>query len=257
MIRDFLDYVEGLPRETYLQPTPFLITSLVVTAATLYYRATSSANAPVLIPKGAFEFSDRRIREKFLADPRQMLREWFNKHPNKPVQVVGDFGPMTILPGYFADEIRNDKRMKFGELNQILFHSHLSGFEAFRVGRNEDIVKQVVNGALTKQLSKSFFFFLIISFHFDPLLTYFLLKDKVTEPLAEEASLALSDLLSEDPGKSGKKHYHQTNLLANLEKNIQSGTIFTFEKLSFDWLPVSHLASSSDPNFAAMKSGFE
>jgi hypothetical protein len=65
---------------------------------------------PVLNAKRFYEFSDERVKKSFLGNARQMLHDWFEENPDKPVSVHTDTGMVIVLPGSMANEIRNDKR---------------------------------------------------------------------------------------------------------------------------------------------------
>ena len=90
------------------KPLPYLAAFLVVALVTFYWRVPSKV--PLLNAKGFFELSDERAKTAFLRNARGMLRDWFEKNPNKPVSVYGDTGTVIVLPASMADEIRNDKR---------------------------------------------------------------------------------------------------------------------------------------------------
>jgi hypothetical protein len=90
------------------KPLPYAAAFLVVVLVTFYWRVSS--NVPLLNAKGFFEFSDKRAKTAFIGNARQMLHDWFEKNPNKPVSVYSDTGTVIVLPGRMANEIRNDKR---------------------------------------------------------------------------------------------------------------------------------------------------
>src|SRR2546423_5333961 len=90
------------------KPLPYVAAFLVVVLVTFYWRVSS--NVPLLNAKGFFEFSDERAKTAFIGNARQMLHDWFEKNPNKPVSVYSDTGTVIWLPGSMANEFRNDKR---------------------------------------------------------------------------------------------------------------------------------------------------
>ncbi|KIM94116.1 hypothetical protein OIDMADRAFT_136378 [Oidiodendron maius Zn] len=176
MLRDILDFVEGFPRDVDLKkPVPYIVASIVVVATTLLLRGDPSAKVPWINPRGFFELTYARAKGEFNKNANRMVTNWFKKNPNKPVNIIADMGVITILPIEMTNEIRNDKRFNLAAIHENLFHSSLSGFEAFRVGDDISIVKDVIYRDLTKLLPK------------------------VTEPLAEESALALVDIFTDTP----------------------------------------------------------
>ncbi|KAI9149937.1 Cytochrome P450 monooxygenase adrA [Paramyrothecium foliicola] len=85
-------------------------------------------------------------------------------------QVITPTGPKIVLPGKFADEIRNDPRMNFQEAIHKQFFGSYPGFEVFAASNDIDLVAEVVRGRLTQSLNF------------------------ITPDLAEETSKAVIDL---------------------------------------------------------------
>lgn len=97
---------------------PIIIASVIAAVITIVFRVSTASKLPTLNPKGAFEFSDRRVKVRFQRDASKLLRSWFAKNPSKPVVINGDMGPLTVLPPTMANEIRNDRRLGFVEVAQ-------------------------------------------------------------------------------------------------------------------------------------------
>ncbi|KAI8154212.1 Cytochrome P450 monooygenase 1 [Colletotrichum sp. SAR 10_70] len=68
-------------------------------------------------------------------------------------QVITTSGPKIILPGKFADEIRNDTRMNFGKAIHKEFFGAYPGFEMFADGPQNQILVEMVRGRLTQSLN--------------------------------------------------------------------------------------------------------
>ncbi|KAJ6784660.1 hypothetical protein PWT90_03223 [Aphanocladium album] len=213
MIAALKGYLEALPQDAALKPVPIIIASLIATVIAIAFRLSTASTLPVLNPKGAFEFTDRRVKASFRKDASKLLRGWFAKNPSKPVVIYGDMGPVTVLPPTMANEIRNDSRLGFIEVTQEAFHSHLHGFEPFTFGQSEHLIQSIVRKDLTKQLAK------------------------VTAPLAEETSLGLSDLLSDST------EWHDANVRETILQLVAriSSRVFLGDELcrNPDWLRVT------------------
>ncbi|KAJ4154107.1 hypothetical protein LMH87_010570 [Akanthomyces muscarius] len=213
MIAGLMSYLEALPQEAALKPVPIILASIIAAVIAVVFRISTASKLPTLNPKGTFEISDRRIKANFQKNAATLLRDWFAKNPNKPVVINGDMGPMTILPPNMANEIRNDPRLGFMEVTMEAFHSHLHGFEPFTLGQSDHLIQNIVRKDLTKQLAK------------------------VTAPLADETSLALSELLTDSP------EWHEANVRQTILQLVAriSSRVFLGDELcrNEDWLRVT------------------
>lgn len=215
MLVGFKSYLEALPHEVALKPVPFILASVLAAVLAVVLRLATAAPSTLttLNPKGAFEVSDARIKATFRRDAAKMLRGWFAQNPSRPVIINGDMGPMTVLPPTMTNEIRNDNRLGFMEVTREAFHSHLHGFEPFSVGQSDHLIQEIVRKDLTKQLAK------------------------VTAPLAEETSLALSDILTDST------EWHEANVRESILQLVAriSSRVFVGEELcrNPDWLRVT------------------
>ncbi|KAJ3495733.1 hypothetical protein NLG97_g3184 [Lecanicillium saksenae] len=213
MIAGLKSYLEALPQEATLKPVPIIIASVIAAVIAIVFRVSTTSKLHTLNPKGAFEFSDRRVKANFQREASKLIRDWFAKNPSKPVVINGDMGALTILPPTMANEIRNDPRLGFIEVTQEAFHSHLHGFEPFTFGQSEHLIQSIVRKDLTKQLAK------------------------VTAPLADETSLGLKDLLTDST------EWHEANVRETILQLVAriSSRVFLGDELcrNADWLRVT------------------
>ena len=79
----------------------------------VFLRFIQAPKVPILNPKGPFELTDSRPKKDYVAGALGMLRGWFTAHPDKPVRMITDFGPLTILPPHLTNEIRNKEQLSF------------------------------------------------------------------------------------------------------------------------------------------------
>ncbi|UNI22193.1 hypothetical protein JDV02_008104 [Purpureocillium takamizusanense] len=206
-----------VPLDLATKPLPLMIASVVGVLLMLYLRARraiTSTQPPLLNPKKPYELTEGRAKDEFARNSRRVLEKWFSEHPDKPVAVNTDLGRMTVLPPGMADEIRNDKRLDFVQLTQQTFHSHLPGFEGFREGSQDgEIIRRTILRELTQNLCN------------------------ISQPLAEEATLALRDLLTDSP------EWQTVNLRHTILRLVarMSSRAFLGEKLCRDeaWLEVT------------------
>ncbi|KAJ2966599.1 hypothetical protein NQ176_g10072 [Zarea fungicola] len=213
MFAEIKSYLEAMPQDAGLKPVPIILASLIAAAIALYWRISTSSKLPRINAKGAFEISDSRTKAVWMKDGANLIRDWFAKNPDKPVLIVTDSGPLTVLPPSMAQEIRNDSRLGFTEVVQGQFHSYLPGFEPFRLGSSDTLVQGVVRKDLTKQLAK------------------------VTGALAEETSLSLQEILTDDT------EWHEANVRQTVLQLVAriSSRVFLGEELCRDpdWLRVT------------------
>ncbi|KAK3344910.1 putative cytochrome P450 monooxygenase [Neurospora tetraspora] len=155
------------------RPFPYLVTAFLLAIVVYSLQGPRyPKNIKHLNPRGPLEFSDTRPKKEFVDGSREMIAKWFKANPDKPCRVISDFGEVILLPPRFANEIKSDDQLSFSKWSYKAFHAHLPGFEGFREGsRDSHIVQEVIMRDLTKYLNK------------------------VTEPLAEETSLAIEDIL--------------------------------------------------------------
>ncbi|GME27846.1 putative cytochrome p450 [Neofusicoccum parvum] len=70
----------------------------------------------------------------------------------KPFQVVSPIGPKIILPNRYANEVKSDPRLSFGDWTGNEFLSHLSGFEGFGRVFDTPVFADTVRTKLTQAL---------------------------------------------------------------------------------------------------------
>ncbi|CAG9954540.1 unnamed protein product [Clonostachys rosea f. rosea IK726] len=151
----------------------FLATAVFVV---LFSRVRRSRDTiPILNPKKKFELTAHRVKKLFLTNGNAMVDSWFNANPHKPARLHADFGEVTILPPNLTNEIRNDERFNFSKWTLNAFHGHTPGFEGFREGGHDS---RILQNVIIKDITKSL--------------------NQITEPLAEETALAVSDVLPSD-----------------------------------------------------------
>ncbi|RSL91041.1 hypothetical protein CDV31_015562 [Fusarium ambrosium] len=199
--------------ESLGKPLRLLVTILLLFIAFKAYRP-ASPNAPLLNPRKPYELSDGPAKAGFVANGHGIVADWFKKNPEKSMRLISDTGEITVLPPSRAQEIRNEKRLSFTAFTYHSMHAYIPGFDGFREGSGGTNLLQTV---LTKDLTK--------------------LLNKITEPLAEETSLSLEDLLTND------KEFHTMNLQETILKLVAriSSRVFLGNELCRDeaWLRIT------------------
>ncbi|TDZ23970.1 Cytochrome P450 monooxygenase TRI1 [Colletotrichum orbiculare MAFF 240422] len=152
------------------KPLSYFITTLLVIVFAYSMRG-SKLDLPSVNSRGRFELTAVQPKKRYLTSARDMIYTWFKANPNKPVKLISDIGETIVLPPSMANEIKNDSRLSFMKFSADFFQTTTPGFDAFHEGTRESISLVVINKDLTKSLAK------------------------VTEPLADEATLALKDIL--------------------------------------------------------------
>lgn len=155
MLRDHLNFLESTGQGVDLDKSvPYIIAATVLAVTILLLHGDPSAKVPWINPRRGFELTYSRAKGEFNKDANSMISNWFRENPNNPVNIIADIGVITILPIEMTMEIRNDKRFNLAAIHENLFHSSLPGFEAFRVGDDISIVKDVIYRDLTKLLRR-------------------------------------------------------------------------------------------------------
>ncbi|OJJ68822.1 hypothetical protein ASPBRDRAFT_198415 [Aspergillus brasiliensis CBS 101740] len=195
-----------------LMPAPFLV--VLALGLSLVLLQSFGYKDSALNPKKPFEVTSTRVKQEFFSSAKKLLGDWFTTHSNTPVPLHTDVGRMTVLPPSMANEIRNDDRLSFSRWTLKAFHGNLPGFDGFREGgQDSGIVQAVIGNDLTKYLNK------------------------VTEPLANETSVAVRELLTDN------EEWHTIRLKDVIMALISriSSRVFLGEKLcrNEEWLRVT------------------
>ncbi|KAJ9643313.1 hypothetical protein H2204_002209 [Knufia peltigerae] len=90
-------------------------------------------------------------RMQFMADCNGLLKKGSEKF-NGPFQVYTGDGRRIVLPNSFADEIRDNENMSFGESAIEGTFNTLSGFEPFGLAVHQGVMRDVVRLKLTRSL---------------------------------------------------------------------------------------------------------
>ncbi|KAF4416178.1 putative cytochrome P450 monooxygenase (lovA) [Fusarium austroafricanum] len=126
---------------------------------------------PVLNPKKPFEWSDTRVIKEFSENSKSLLADARSMHGDKPYRAYTDFGKVLVIPPSWVDALRGNKQLDFRIPVQDDSHEYIPGFDGF--GFHPKMPTVVMNVAK------------------------FLILAKMTDPLSEEASLAISHSLTE------------------------------------------------------------
>ncbi|GKT47702.1 cytochrome P450 monooxygenase TRI1 [Colletotrichum spaethianum] len=194
------------------KPLPYFFTTILIIFF-IYSLQGSKLNIPSINQKKLYELTNSRPKRNYLTNARGIMRQWFSKNPNKPTRLISDMGETIVLPPSMANEIRNHKNLSFTEFSKEFFQTKYPGFNAFAEGNHDSITLVVINKDLTKQLAK------------------------VTEPLADETSLALRDIFTENkdwhaiPMRSTVLHF-----IARISSRVFLGTELCRNK---SWLEIT------------------
>ncbi|GKT80743.1 cytochrome P450 monooxygenase [Colletotrichum tofieldiae] len=172
----------GFAVDTSAKPLSYFLTTILVVLF-VYSMQGSKLNIPSINQKRKFELTNSRPKRNYLINARGIMRQWFSQNPNKPTRLISDMGETVVLPPSMANEIRNHSHLSFTEFSSEFFQTKYPGFNAFAEGTHDSITLVVINKDLTKQLGTKL--------RLAP-------TAKVTEPLAEETSLALRDIFTEN-----------------------------------------------------------
>ncbi|KAJ4258891.1 hypothetical protein NW762_007978 [Fusarium torreyae] len=187
---------------------PYAITTLLCFSLIYYSRSTTKSNVPLL-----------NSRKDFVSTANNLVENWFQRNPEKPLRLAADVADITVLPHTFAQEIRNDKRLDFAQWTYKLtlmptFNAHLSGFDGVRAGTGGSNLVQTV---VTKDLTK--------------------LLNKVTEPLTEEMGMVLEERFSSNQDWHViSLREHVLHIVARISSRVFLGPELCRDK---DWLRIT------------------
>ncbi|OJJ55238.1 hypothetical protein ASPSYDRAFT_71738 [Aspergillus sydowii CBS 593.65] len=198
---------------------PLLYPVILVLAGTLtliFSLATSGPKIHSSFPIAGLESGWfgrlENARRSWLHRSKEIVNEGLTKFPGC-FQVVTASGPKLVLPGEFADEIRNNPHLSFQQAVSKEFFGTLPGFEPFGTHGTTEIGVEIVRGRLTQSLNF------------------------ITEALAQETAAALQTLCGQPEEWT---HIQHKDMLRQLVAQV-SARIFIGPELSSnkDWLDVS------------------
>ncbi|KAL4917993.1 cytochrome P450 [Aspergillus aurantiobrunneus] len=136
--------------------TPLLYITIII--ATLFFSLTTST--PKLhsgFPTAGLDQTGRfnhieKARKNWLKRSKEIVTEGLKAFPGC-FQVITATGPKIVLPGEFADEIRNQPDLHFKKAISNEFFGTYPGFEPFAVDDAHQIGVEVVRGRLTQSLN--------------------------------------------------------------------------------------------------------
>ncbi|KAF9768909.1 hypothetical protein IL306_013732 [Fusarium sp. DS 682] len=144
--------------------------SLIAILFANYSFFTQDEKYPVLNPKKPFEWTNTRVVKEFSENSKSLLAHARSIYGDRPYRAYTDTGKVLVIPPSWIDALRNNKQLDFRIPVQDDAHEYVSGFDGFGFHPN---MPTVVTKYITKALTK------------------------MTEPLSEEASLAISDHLTD------------------------------------------------------------
>ncbi|KAB8277388.1 cytochrome P450 [Aspergillus minisclerotigenes] len=129
------------------------VTLLITVAlgAIALYLSPSKSNLPLVNDKKPGEFRLTKARKRFLADAHNLIQAGLAKAP--AFRIVTENGKRVVLDAKYANEIRSHDDLSFGLHTATDFHAHISGFQPFKQGSNDDeIFQNAVRMKLTQSL---------------------------------------------------------------------------------------------------------
>ncbi|RYP80555.1 hypothetical protein DL769_002403 [Monosporascus sp. CRB-8-3] len=213
------------------KPLPILGSILLVYLLTCIFHMSKTSELPLVNPKKKFEFGNTKRKREFMQNAEQILAKGQKEAPGKPFRTISDSGETLVLPGKYANEIRNNHNLSFTKLIYEEFHGSLPGFEAFAEAANDShILQSVARKQLTHSLAK------------------------VTEPLSQETTLALREIFTNSP------EWHDVNLKESIVAVVArlSSRVFLGEQLCCDprWLRITSQYTVTSVTAAAQLRAF-
>ncbi|KAH6639959.1 trichothecene C-8 hydroxylase [Truncatella angustata] len=156
-------------------PIPYFVAIVFVFLTYFTLQGNKVPALPLVNGKKFPEISNGRTKKHFALNASEVIQHGIEAQKGSPFRAIADVGEVVLLPPEFANEIRNDNRFSFVKHVRESFHGHLPGFVGFDEGsRDSMLLRSVSQKQLTHQLAK------------------------VTEPLSDETSTALQELLTDN-----------------------------------------------------------
>ncbi|KAE8317069.1 cytochrome P450 [Aspergillus transmontanensis] len=188
-----------------------LLITVTVAAIALYFSSPKS-NLPIVNDKKPWEFRLIKARKRFLADAHNLIKAGLAKAP--AFQIVTENGKRVVLDAKYANELRSHDDLSFGLHTANDFHAHITGFQPFKQGSNDDeIFQNAVRMKLTQSLGN------------------------LTQPLVDETVVALQTSWTDDT------NWHAIPLKSNILKIVAqlSSRIFLGDQIcrNPNWLRIT------------------
>ena len=86
---------------------PLLTTGLLFFVLVVWLAIHKSEDYPLVNPRGAFEFTQGKVKQDFVRNGLQLLLKGLEKYNGRPFRVMTDHGIMTVLHPKYTHELRN------------------------------------------------------------------------------------------------------------------------------------------------------
>ncbi|KAI1631590.1 cytochrome P450 [Biscogniauxia mediterranea] len=206
---------QWIPNPVAVQTLPYFVTAILLVIGVMTLGSSkSNSDLPIVNPVGPFSLTYTGAKKTFRNSALKLLQHGKSLYSGKPFRMITDMGELIILPSAVADEIRNESKLSFQKHTYIDFHGKIDGFQGLsQDALNNKTLIQVARKQLTKSLSK------------------------VTEPLSEETTVALSLNLGESPEW---RKIHAKPAILDIISRISS-RVFLGDELcrNEDWLDIT------------------
>ncbi|KAL1643064.1 hypothetical protein SLS58_005033 [Diplodia intermedia] len=138
-----------------LQLGSLLFAGFVIIVSVFSYYAKEERPYPgfKLIGKEPGEWTNAKAKARFVQSAVQIMKRGMDECKGKVFQVIGNNGPVIIIPPCFADELRNNEHLSLTAFGERNFFPTYPGLEVFGQGIGEDhIFHDVVRKNLTQAL---------------------------------------------------------------------------------------------------------
>ncbi|KPM39811.1 hypothetical protein AK830_g6724 [Neonectria ditissima] len=172
---------------SWAQAPYFLATFIFLVICSSSLRKPTSNILQLNPKKSAFDVLQIGPRKTFFTEADEIIKRWLSQKPTTSAKLITWDGEVVLVPPHMVDEIKNDRRLSLSLWLRRAFHAHLPGFEGFQEGGyHHDVLKSTCNNQLNKNLAK------------------------LTQPLANEAASAISDIFTEE------HEWHQVHILEKI-----------------------------------------
>ncbi|KAK7403358.1 hypothetical protein QQX98_010879 [Neonectria punicea] len=175
-----------LGRLSWAQAPYFITTFIFLVICSSPFRKSSSI-VQLNPKKSIFDVLQIGPRKSFFTEADEIIKRWLSEKPTTSAKLITWDGEVVLVPPHMVDEVKNDRRLSLSLWLRKAFHAHLPGFEGFQEGGyHHDVLKSTCNNQLNKNLAK------------------------LTQPLADEAASAISDIFTEE------QEWHKIHILENI-----------------------------------------
>jgi len=119
-----MDLLHTLHNRWYFDIWIYLFLGLVLFTIFRLLESPKGSKLPTINDRGLLELTDKRVKQNFVLNGGQLLREGLEKFNGRPFKILTDRGPTIILSPQYTEEIRNNASLSHAKaIAKVCYYS--------------------------------------------------------------------------------------------------------------------------------------